>query len=178
MRTRRQFLALGGGLGAAALLLPQALQAASVELIEMGGTARGEHIWFAPIGLSVAPGTTVRFVNRDKGNSHTATAYHPANFGRLRRIPAAAEPWDTGFLLPEESAEVVLTVPGVYDYYCIPHEMAAMVGRIVVGRPDDSGWEGPAPATDDVSADVLAALPPLEEILARGRIEEAAFRHR
>lgn len=168
---RRQFLSFGGGLGAA-LLLPRPLRAASVEVIEMRGTARGEHIWFAPKALAVAPGTTVRFVNRDKGNSHTATAYHPANFDRLRRIPAAAEPWDTDFLLPGESADVVLKAPGVYDYYCIPHEMAAMVGRIVVGRPGDHGWEGPASATDDVSAAVLAALPPVEEILTLGRIEE------
>lgn len=174
MRTaRRHFLALGGGLGAALVLAP-ALRAAPVEVIEMRGSARGERIWFAPRGLAVAPGTTVRFVNRDRGNGHTATAYHPANFDRLRRIPAAAEPWDTDFLLPGESAEVVLQVPGVYDYYCLPHEMAAMVGRIVVGRPGDPGWEGPAPATEDVSAAVLAALPPVEEILARGRIEEAA----
>ena len=45
-----------------------------------------------------------------------------------------------------------------------------MVGRIVVGRPGDPGWEGPALATDDVSVEVLANLPPVEEILARGRI--------
>lgn len=170
---RRQMLILGGGLGAA-LLLPRALRAATIEVVEMRGTARGERIWFAPNGLAVAPGTTVRFVNRDQGNSHTATAYHPANFDRLRRIPAAAEPWDTDFLLPGESAEVTLKAPGVYDYYCIPHEMAAMVGRIVVGHPDDPNWEGAAPATDDVSAEVLAALPLVEEILARRRIEEAA----
>lgn len=173
MTARRQFLALGGGLGAA-LLLPRSLRAAPDEVIEMRGTARGERIWFGTNGLAVAPGTTVRFVNRDKGNSHTATAYHPANFDRLRRIPAAAEPWDTDFLLPGESVEVTLRAPGVYDYYCIPHELAAMVGRIVVGHPDDPGWEGPAPATDDVSAEVLAALPPVEEILTHGRIEEIA----
>lgn len=173
MTGRRQFLALGGGLGAA-LLLARASRAGPVEVIEMRGTARGERIWFTPSGLAVAPGTRLRFVNRDKANSHTATAYHPANFDRLRRIPAAAEPWDTEFLLPGESAEIVLDAPGVYDYYCIPHEMAAMVGRIVVGRPGDPGWEGPAAATDDVTAEVLAALPPVEEILARGRIEPVA----
>ncbi len=167
---RRQFLALGGGL-VAAFHVARPLRAASVEVIEMRGTARGERIWFSPNGLAVLPGTRLRFVNRDKGNSHTATAYHPANYDRLRRIPAAAKPWDTGFLMPGESADVVLQVPGVYDYYCIPHEMAAMVGRIVVGRPEDPGWEGPAPATDDVSADVLAGLPPVDEILSRGRIE-------
>lgn len=170
---RRQFLALGSGLGAA-LIFPRALWAASVEVIEMRGTARGERIWFAPMGLAVAPGATVRFINRDEGNSHTATAYHPANRDRIRRIPTAAEPWDTGFLLPGESADVVLTVPGVYDYYCIPHEMAAMVGRIIVGRPGDPGWEGPAPTTGDVSAEVISTLPGVEEILIRGRIDRVA----
>jgi plastocyanin len=170
MTARRGFLMLGGGLGAA-LLLPRGLRAAPVEVIEMRGSARGDRVWFTPNGLAVAPGTVLRFVNRDKGNSHTATAYHPANFDRLRRIPAAAEPWNTDFLMPGESAEVTLTVPGVYDFYCIPHEMAAMVGRIVVGRPDDPGWEGPAPASDDVSPEVLAAFPSVEAILARGRTE-------
>ena len=167
--TRRQFLALGGGLGAA-LLLPRTLLAASVEVIEMRGTARGERVWFAPNGLAVAPGTTVRFINRDKGNSHTATAYHPGNFDRLRRIPAAAAPWDTGFLLPDETADVMLEAPGVYDYYCIPHEMAAMVGRIVVGRPGDPGWEDPAPDSGDLDPEVFARLPAVDEIIAQGRI--------
>ncbi|WP_229006276.1 cupredoxin domain-containing protein [Roseibium aggregatum] len=169
MMRRRQFLSMGGGLVAPSLV-PRGLRASSVELVEMRGTARGERIWFGPNGLAVAPGTIVRFVNRDKGNSHTATCYHPAKFDRLRRIPAAAAPWDTGFLLPGESAEIVLEAPGVYDYYCVPHEMAAMVGRIVVGRPGDPGWEGPAPATDDISAEVMAALPSLEAILEKGRV--------
>jgi plastocyanin len=175
---RRQIIALGGGL-CAALLLPRALRAASVEVIEMRGTRRGERIWFTPRGLAVAPGTTIRFINRDPGNSHTATAYHPDIFGRKRRIPAAAQPWDSEFLLPDESFEVVLSKPGVYDYYCIPHEMAAMVGRIVVGRPGDPGWEGPAarsPAarSKDVQANVAEAFPAVAHILALGRIGEDA----
>ncbi|MBP7240756.1 plastocyanin/azurin family copper-binding protein [Amaricoccus sp.] len=172
--TRRQLLAIGGGLGAALVLGPRRLLAAPVEAIEMRGSARGERIWFAPRGLAVARGTTVHFVNRDPGNSHTSTAYHPDNYDRLRRIPAAARPWDTGFLLPGESAEIVLDVPGVYDFYCIPHEMAAMVGRIVVGRSEDPGWEGPAPDSEDVMPEALAALPPVEDILARGRIDDGA----
>src|SRR5690606_41900168 len=106
--------------------------AAAVEVIEMRGTERGDRVWFAPRGLAVATGTTLRFVNLDKGNSHTATAYHPALFDRRRRIPAGAQPWDSDFLLPDESFEVTLTAPGVYDYYCLPHEMAGMAGRIVV----------------------------------------------
>ncbi|WP_229448586.1 plastocyanin/azurin family copper-binding protein [Nitratireductor sp. B36] len=167
---RRQFLAMGGGLGAAFLFSPS-LKAAPAVTIEMRGTSRGERIWFTPVGLAVSPGTALRFINRDNGNSHTATAYHPANYDRSRRIPSNAEPWDTGFLLPGESAEIVLKVPGVYDYYCVPHEMAAMVGRIVVGKPSDAGWEGTTPAESDITIEVMSALPSVEDILARGRID-------
>lgn len=166
---RRNVLVLGGGL-CAALLASRVPVLASVLTVEMRGTPRGERIWFVPRGLAVMPGATVRFVNRDPGNSHTATAYHPENFDRARRIPRTAPAWDSGFLLPGENFEVSLTVPGVYDYYCIPHEMAAMVGRIVVGRPGIPGWQGPAAPSDDVSSDVMAALPPVDDILARGRI--------
>ncbi len=169
--SRRPFLTMGGGL-LATLSTPAILRAAQIEEIVMRGTARGEHVWFRPHGLAVAAGTTIRFVNHDKGNSHTATAYHPDNYDRLRRIPQAAAPWDSGFLLPEESFGITLTEPGVYDYYCIPHEMAAMVGRIVVGDASDIGWEGASTDTDDVSPEVLAALPTVEGILARGRIEQ------
>lgn len=55
-------------------------------------------------------------------------------------IPEAAIPWDSGFLVNRgDHFEVRLTVPGVYDYYCQPHEAAGMVGRIVVGRPVGPG---------------------------------------
>lgn len=33
--------------------------------------------------------------------------------------------------------ERVFAVPGVYDYFCKPHELAGMAGRIVVGEPGD-----------------------------------------
>lgn len=154
----------------AALGSPGLLLAKPVETVEMRGTARGEKIWFDPIGLSVSPGTTVRFINKDPGNSHTATAYHPDLFGREKRIPALAQPWDSDFLLPGDSFDVTLDVPGVYDYYCIPHEMAAMVGRIVVGTPNDAKWSGAADDASDISAEVLAAFPKVETILNLGNV--------
>jgi plastocyanin len=169
MQTRRRILALGGG-GLAALAAPRVLRARSLELVEMRGTGRGERVWFSPLALAVAPGTTIRFVNRDPGNSHTATAYHPDLFGRQRRIPDAARPWHSDFLLPDDGFEVTLQSPGVYDYYCVPHEMAAMVGRIVVGTPADAGWTGPAGPSDDLPAGVFAAFPAVEAILLAGRI--------
>src|SRR5207248_347887 len=61
------------------------------------------------------------------------------NAGHSLRIPEAAIPWDSGFLVNRgDHFEVRLTVPGVYDYYCQPHEAAGMVGRIV-GRPVGPG---------------------------------------
>lgn len=166
---RRNVIWLGGGI-VAALGSPGLLLAKQVVTVEMRGTARGEKIWFDPIGLSVSPGTTVRFINKDPGNSHTATAYHPDLFGREKRIPALAQPWDSDFLLPGDSFDVTLDVPGVYDYYCIPHEMAAMVGRIVVGTPNDAKWSGAADDASDISAEVLAAFPKVETILNLGNV--------
>lgn len=174
--SRRRFLALGGGGLCAPFLLPRRSSAAALEVIEMRGTSRGERIWFAPNGLAVSSGTVLRFVNRDPVNSHTTTAYHPDVYGRELRIPKRAKPWDSDFLLPGEHFDLVLNEPGVYDYYCIPHEMVGMVGRVVVGRPGDPGWEGPAEASEDVAREVLMAFPPVEKILAAGRIDEGNAR--
>lgn len=175
MPTRREALALGGGL-LATLAMPQILLAEDVTVIEMRGTARGEHVWFAPYGLAVRLGTTLRFVNRDPVNSHTATAYHPVNLGRPLRIPDGAEPWDSGYLLPEESFEVRLTVPGVYDYYCQPHEFSGMVGRIVVGAPGRPGWQPASERAGDIPEEALAAFPTVKAILSGGPLyhEEAS----
>ncbi|HET7410546.1 MAG TPA: plastocyanin/azurin family copper-binding protein [Paracoccaceae bacterium] len=167
--TRRRTLAIGGGL-LATLAAPRLALARDRETIEMRGTARGEHVWFAPYGLAVAPGTVVRFVNLDAGNSHTATTYHPAILDRPLRIPQGAEPWDSDYLLPDESFEVTLTVPGVYDYYCQPHEFAGMVGRIVVGSPDSPGWQPASDEVGDIPEEALAMFPPVEAILRAGRI--------
>jgi hypothetical protein len=80
----------------------------------------------------------VRWLNQ--ANVHTSTAYHRDNDAHALRIPEAAEPWDSGYLVdPGDRFEVTLTVPGVYDYFCSPHEMAGMVGRIIVGQPGGPG---------------------------------------
>jgi plastocyanin len=137
----------------------------------MRGNTDGSHVWFDPVGLHIRPGQTMRWINLDPGNSHTATAYHPKNFGRPLRIPKGAEPWDSDYLLPEETFSVTLTVKGIYDFYCIPHEHAGMVGRIVVGEPGGSAAEGlPAEAAggEPVPDIALQAFPSVEEIMARG----------
>ncbi len=168
--SRRNILALGGS-GLAALALPTLLGAETVVEIEMKGSARGEHVWFSPMGLAVPPGTTLRFVNHDPGNSHTATSYHPSILDRALRIPADAAPWDSDLLLPNQSFEVTLTVPGVYDFYCQPHEHAGMVGRIIVGLPDvDPGWQDAAAVSDDLPEAARTAFPAVQKIIALGRV--------
>jgi plastocyanin len=175
--SRREFLKAGGlvaaGLGIAPLLGMRLLSSLEPELIEMRSDALGSRVWFDPIGLYVQPGTTVRWIARE--NVHTTTAYHPNNDHHSLRIPDGAVPWDSGFLVkPGATFDVTLRVPGVYDYYCVPHEAAGMVGRIVVGKPIGAGarpldyWVG-KPGTDNwrhVPDAARAAFPSVSRILA------------
>jgi plastocyanin len=170
MLTRRQLIQTGGVILAGSAWTARAASERVIE-IRMRGNADGSRVWFDPIGVLMEPGETVRWINVDRGNSHTTTAYHPRNFDHALRVPKKAKPWDSDYLLPDESFSITLAEPGVYDYFCIPHEMAGMVGRIVVGRPGDSdpygtrGKEGSSPP-----AAALDAFPGVEEIMRRGRV--------
>ena len=137
----------------------------------MQGNADGSKVWFDPIGVLAQPGQTIRWTNRDTGNSHTTTAYHPKNVDHVRRIPDGAEPWHSDYLLPNETFALTLTVEGVYDYFCIPHEMAGgMVGRIIVGRPAGPGAQ---PIEGAVPEPARRAFPSIEEIMRRGVVHPA-----
>ncbi|HWA16584.1 MAG TPA: plastocyanin/azurin family copper-binding protein [Gemmatimonadales bacterium] len=188
-RSRREFLRAGGlalaGLGlapdrasaAAGLFRVRPGSRAPLEVIEMRSDALGSRVWFDPIGLYVEPGTTVRWIVRD--NVHTTTAYHPGNDQHSLRIPEAATPWDSGFLVnPSDHFDLKLTVPGVYDYYCMPHEAAGMVGRIVVGAASGPGnlgfdyWVG-RPGTEGwrpVPDAARRTFPDVERIQAERRV--------
>jgi plastocyanin len=138
----------------------------------------GSEVYFDPVGLRIQPGDTVRWIQVN--GYHSVTAYHPANGDRELRIPERAEPWDSGMLLAEYPAkgstfEHTFTIPGVYDYLCIPHEAAGMVGRIIVGEPaagpgtrafgyaSDRQWKPvPAPAQQ--------AFPAIPLIMEKGTV--------
>jgi plastocyanin len=164
-------------------LVPRPAHPAAGDTIEvhLQSDTLGTDVGFDPIGLHIAPGTTVRWVV--DANVHTVTAYHPRNGSHSLRIPTEAQPFDSGFLLnPGDRFAVRLTVEGVYDYFCLPHEFAGMVGRIVVGPittgrpggpgalpfdyfkslPEGKGWMEVPPAAQ-------AAFPSVEAIL-RDRI--------
>ncbi len=97
-----------------------------------------------PVGLYVEPGDTVSF--ELVSGAHSATAYHPDNENAMnRRIPEDAPAWDTGvFGEVGTFRNVTFETEGTHDYYCIPHKMVGMVGRIVVGEPG-----GPAEESDN-----------------------------
>jgi plastocyanin len=138
MISRRKVLETGGIL-LAGLLAPRSIAAAGgdVVVIQMNSDTQGSQVGFDPIGVVIQPGQTIRWVCTS--NIHTATAYHPKNSQHSLRIPDGAEPWDSKYLFPGKAFEVKLTAEGVYDYFCLPHEIAGMVGRIIVGKPVGPG---------------------------------------
>lgn len=142
MPTRREFIK-ASGLALAGLAFHNtsirfhASHAAHVVEIYMKSDNLGTKVWFDPIGIYIEPGQTIRWIVVE--NTHTTSAYHPRNSSHSLRIPTNAIPWDSGFLSPGEHFDVKLMIQGVYDYYCMPHEEAGMVGRIIVGRPTGPG---------------------------------------
>ena len=173
--TARQFVV--ACLTASAVLAAAATAIAATVEVKLVQTPEGK-TYFDPVGIHIAPGDTVRWVQIS--GFHSIAAYHPGNDNHELRIPQAAAPWDSDILLadyPKRGAtfEHVFTVQGVYDYFCKPHEMAGMVGRVVVGEPGNGPGTRPfgyAPdrhwkAVPDIAG---KAFPPVAEILQRGKV--------
>ena len=98
----------------------------------MKSDATGAVVGFDPVGVFLQPGQLVRWIC--DANVHTTTAYSPTNANHSLRIPETAASWASDSLLPGQIFDVTLTDEGVYDYFCAPHEMAGMVGRLIVGK--------------------------------------------
>jgi len=132
--------------------------------------------YFDPAGVHIASGDTVRWVQIN--GFHSITAYHPSNDNHELRIPASAQPWDSDILLANHprrgsTFEHLFTVPGVYDYFCKPHEAAGMVGRIIVGEPGDGPGTKPfgyAPSAHWklIPEAAREAFPSISEIMRKG----------
>ena len=174
----RRRLITSGGLWLAGLIQASNARAESdVVDIAMNSTEDGSKVWYDPIGLLVQPGTTIRWMIM--ANVHATAAYHPDNDHHSLRIPENAKPWNSDFLVnPGDHFEVTLTEPGVYDYFCTPHEQAGMVGRIIVasaGGPGTLPFDyfkslTPVPDWQDVPAAAQKNFPSIEKILQEGII--------
>ena len=182
MRSRRNLLGIGGAALASLGLVPgRRAAAADIVEIRMQSDASGSRVYFDPIGILIEPGHVVRWVC--EANVHTTTAYHPKNNHHSLRIPQTAQPWDSGYLLPGKSFEVTLTAEGVYDYFCRPHEMAGMVGRIIVGKPGGPGmlpfnyFKGKPGTNSWLPVPKLAqeAFPKIADIMSKGAVHVAGY---
>jgi plastocyanin len=76
-----------------------------------------DKVGFKPKSITVAPGTTVRWVNQGK-ERHTVTSRDGL--------------FDSGPMAPGSTYSYEFTKPGTYEYFCRPHEKAGMTGTVIV----------------------------------------------
>jgi plastocyanin len=99
---------------------------------------------FDPPVVQTVPGGQVTWDN--VSGTHTATAYHADN-GARHRVPNQVSPFDSGELAEGESFAHTFEQPGVYNYFCRPHEDQGMVGVVIVGDPSPLNQPGTARPT-------------------------------
>jgi plastocyanin len=117
--------------------------------LDSSGAAAGDHdvgmtiSSFRPEELTVEAGTTVEWFNTSN-HSHTVTAFQGSYpdgaaywaTGGFDSEEAAIDDWNSrsqeGKLEPGDSYEHTFEIPGNYEYFCIPHLDADMVGTVVV----------------------------------------------
>lgn len=97
---------------------------------------------FEPTGLCVEPGDVVQFTFTTP--DHTITAYHNGH-GFQQRVPEAVPPFSSPVVNAGGAWLYRFSKPGLYDFYCAPHHILGMAGRIFVGDPADVG----VPAYED-----------------------------
>jgi plastocyanin len=115
MRSMRGLLVMAAG---ASLLVASMAQVALAAPSEQTAVRIGmsDANVFAPAAVTVAPGTTVTWVNN--GGVHSSQSD-----GR----------WDSGLLTAAGATfSFTFNTPGTYSYYCLPHRALGMVGTITV----------------------------------------------
>jgi len=99
-----------------------------------GGTRvdMNDQLTFVPKQIEVSVSEEVTWRNVGKVG-HTVTAdKSKAADPSLVSIPAGTGPWDSGFVMEGQSFSRRFDEAGTYQYICIPHEGAGMVGTVVV----------------------------------------------
>jgi plastocyanin len=115
---------------------PVASPQASPEPATEASIAFAMDLTFDPLVLTIAPGTTVTWVN-ESPMPHTATGDPEQNPVAETNpeyviLPEGADPWGSEVLMPGDSFSHTFTVAGTYEYICIPHVLAGMRGTIMV----------------------------------------------
>lgn len=91
-----------------------------------------ENFRFEPAAVTIRAGEAVLFHNASPF-VHTVTddpklAGQPAD----AVLPTGAEAFTSGDLAPGADYRRVLSVPGTYKFFCVPHEGIGMLGEITV----------------------------------------------
>ena len=96
-------------------------------VVGMTGTLK-----YDPAKITVKVGDTVEWRNTSL-ISHTVTA-DPALAKDKKNVllPDGAKPFNSGDMPRKATFRYTFTVPGLYRYFCIPHEKMGMVGEVIV----------------------------------------------
>lgn len=141
--TRRRFLRGVAG-GTAIVSTSEVGSAQGQQTVEMT-----DSLVYDPDSVTVAPGTTVVWQNVG-AVGHSVTAYEDEIPGEAEYFAsgdfdseqAARDAYPEGEIGGGEQYEHTFDVEGAYEYFCIPHESAGMVGTIEVGEGGGGGDRG------------------------------------
>jgi plastocyanin len=134
--SRRTFLRTAAGAGA----LAGATGAATAQDGTTHTVDMTDGLVFDPAEITIEPGDTVVWENVGS-IGHTVTAYEDdipeeAEFfasGGFESEQAARDAYPEGDIGGGDSYEHTFEVEGTYEYFCIPHESAGMLGTVNVG---------------------------------------------
>ena len=87
---------------------------------------------FQPTSLTVPRGATVSWNNAGQ-TTHTVTADPAKAVNKAdAALPTGAEAWDSGSMAGGQSFRRTFDVPGMYKYFCLPHESIGMLATVIV----------------------------------------------
>jgi plastocyanin len=113
---------------------------------------------FSPDEITIAPGDTVTWVNlTDQVHTSSADPEIATDPSHVQ-LPEGAETWHSGNIEPDEEYSITFDIPGVYIYFCYPHQDAGMIGTIIVEAEDeeDADRDDDEQMTDDSATDDAA----------------------
>ncbi len=87
---------------------------------------------FVPATACLKAGGTVTWKNTGNLYHTTTDETSLAAFPKDAAVPAGAAGWNHTLPTQGSTFSLKLTVPGLYKYFCIPHESLGMLGQITV----------------------------------------------